>query len=115
MRDKWDPSPLGSWVQPAATSIRGWEPLPLLLPSLSQAWPCAACLGLLTLRSTDPVKGLVQGSLNHEGSVMPPGAQSPRYLQTAEPAWQLGQSLIPSRAAGDRDSCSQRRSLAESA
>jgi hypothetical protein len=34
---------LGFWVQPTATSIKGWErlwePLLLLLPSVSQPWP----------------------------------------------------------------------------
>lgn len=75
-------------------------------PALPQPTLAMHCLQLLMLHLTVLVKGLVQGSLNHEGSVMSLGAQSPRYLQTTEPAKQLGHSLPPSRDAGDRDSCS---------
>lgn len=63
-------------------------------------------LQLLILHSTVLVKGLAQGSLNHKGSVMPLGAQSPWSLQTTEQACQLAHSLLTSRVAGDRGSCS---------
>lgn len=73
-------------------------------PTFGQPTPamCSFCLQLLMLHSAVLVKGPVQGSLNHEGSVMSLGAQNPRYLQTTEPAWQMGHSLPPSRAAGDK-------------
>lgn len=70
-------------------------------PTLCQPTLAIRCLQLLMLHSTVLVKGPLQGILNHEGSVMSLGAQSPRYLQTTELAWQLSHSLPPSRAAGD--------------
>lgn len=50
-------------------------------PTLCQPTLAMSCLRLLMLHSAVLVKGPLQGSLNHEGSVMSLGAQSPRYLQ----------------------------------
>lgn len=72
---------LGFWVQPIATSsgdssCYGSHFL------CSYPWSANPSHAL----SIVLVKGPVQGSLNHEGSVMSLGAQSPRYLQTTDPA-----------------------------
>lgn len=49
----------------------------LCLPTLAMS-----CLRLLMLHSAVLVKGPLQGSLSHKGSVTSLGVQSPRYLQT---------------------------------